>query len=99
MSTTELTGTDGRPGVQVPAGSPHYERRWLALGVTLIAQMMLLLDATIVNVALPSVGFWWAAGAFWAGAVISGALIRRNTRFHHEAGQPEPLDDIADGLV
>src|SRR4051794_8947976 len=37
------------------APNPHYERRWLALGVILIAQMMLLLDATIVNVALPSV--------------------------------------------
>src|SRR3954451_3846119 len=34
--------------------NPHYERRWLALGVILIAQIMILLDATIVNVALPS---------------------------------------------
>src|SRR6266566_8965297 len=33
---------------------PHYERRWLALGVILIAQIMILLDATVVNVALPS---------------------------------------------
>jgi hypothetical protein len=34
--------------------NPHYERRWLALGVILIAQIMILLDATVVNVALPS---------------------------------------------
>jgi len=43
-------------GAQLAAPpNPHYERRWLALGVILIAQVMLLLDATIVNVALPSV--------------------------------------------
>jgi len=34
--------------------NPHHERRWLAPGVILIAQMMLLLNATIENVALPS---------------------------------------------
>ena len=34
--------------------NPHYERRWMALGVILIAQVMILLDATVVNVALPS---------------------------------------------
>src|SRR5882757_617516 len=34
--------------------NPHYERRWMALGVILIAQIMILLDATVVNVALPS---------------------------------------------
>jgi len=42
-----------------------------------------------------TVGFWWAAGAFWAGAVLCGALIRRGTRFHQEAGQPEPLDELS----
>lgn len=46
-----------------------------------------------------SVGFWWAAGAFWAGAVISSALVRRGTRLHHEPGQPEPLDEMADGVL
>ncbi|AYG04654.1 MFS transporter [Gryllotalpicola protaetiae] len=46
-----------------------------------------------------SIGFWWAAGAFWAGAVLSAALIRGGTRLHHEAGQPEPLDEIVGGII
>ena len=46
-----------------------------------------------------SVGYWWAAGAFWAGAVICGAMIRGGTRFHQEAGEPEPLDEILSGLI
>src|SRR5215211_3667570 len=33
---------------------PHYARRWLILGVLGIAQLMVILDATIVNIALPS---------------------------------------------
>jgi hypothetical protein len=37
-----------------------------------------------------TVGYWWAAGVFWAGSVICSALIRGGTRLHHEAGQPEP---------
>ena len=53
-------------------------------------------DATVHGY---SVGFWWAAGAFWAGAVISAVLIRKGTRLHHEAGQPEPLDEIAGGII
>jgi len=42
-----------------------------------------------------AVGYWWAAGAFWAAALICGALMRRGTRYHQEAGQPEPLDEIS----
>lgn len=53
-------------------------------------------DATVHGF---TVGYWWAAGAFWAGAVLSGALIRSGTRFHHEAGQPEPLDEILSGVI
>src|SRR6476660_3103580 len=50
MSTTdvvpELRGTD------LPTG--HDPRRWLALGIIAIAQLMVVLDASIVNIALPS---------------------------------------------
>jgi len=34
--------------------SPHHDRRWLVLGVIAIAQLMVVLDVSIVNVALPS---------------------------------------------
>jgi EmrB/QacA subfamily drug resistance transporter len=36
------------------AQNPHHDRRWLILGVIAIAQLMVVLDATIVNIALPS---------------------------------------------
>src|ERR1700710_473382 len=34
--------------------NPHHARRWLILLVLGIAQLMVVLDATIVNIALPS---------------------------------------------
>src|SRR5215207_6867799 len=37
-----------------PTANPHHARRWLILGVIAIAQLMVVLDATIVNIALPS---------------------------------------------
>jgi MFS family permease len=37
-----------------PAHDPQYDRRWLILGVIAIAQLMVVLDVTIVNIALPS---------------------------------------------
>jgi hypothetical protein len=33
---------------------PHHDRRWLILGVVGIAQLLVVLDVTIVNIALPS---------------------------------------------
>jgi EmrB/QacA subfamily drug resistance transporter len=54
MSTTEVTAPPER---HVDAGThvdPHYERRWLILLVVSLAQLMILVDATIINVALPS---------------------------------------------
>jgi hypothetical protein len=32
-------------------------------------------------------------------AVICSALIRGDTRLHHEAGQPEPLEEIVSALI
>lgn len=37
-----------------PPKSPHHDRRWLILGVIALAQLMVVLDVTIVNIALPS---------------------------------------------
>ena len=34
--------------------NPHHERRWLILALLGVAQLMVILDATIVNIALPS---------------------------------------------
>ena len=41
------SATQGRPAAPV-------DRRWLVLVVVAIAQLMVVLDATIVNIALPS---------------------------------------------
>ena len=40
--------------MQDPQTNPHHERRWLILFVIAIAQLMVVLDATVVNIALPS---------------------------------------------
>src|SRR3954454_5755538 len=37
-----------------PTLNPHHARRWTILAVLGIAQLMVVLDATIVNIALPS---------------------------------------------
>ncbi len=37
-----------------PTEHPHHSRRWLILAVIGLAQLMVVLDATIVNIALPS---------------------------------------------
>ncbi|MEZ5076903.1 MAG: MFS transporter [Solirubrobacterales bacterium] len=61
--------------------NPHHDRRWLILAVLGLAQLMVVLDATIVNVALPSVqadlGFsdasrQWAVTAY---ALSFGSLL------------------------
>jgi MFS family permease len=51
MSYT-VTTTDLREQVSARADSPR-DRRWLALAVIGVAQLMIILDASIVNIALP----------------------------------------------
>ncbi len=40
--------------VAAPHDNPHHARRWLILAVVGIAQLMVVLDATVVNIALPT---------------------------------------------
>ena len=37
-----------------PSRAPDHDRRWLILVVLAIAQLMVVLDATVINIALPS---------------------------------------------
>lgn len=49
LMTLEQGAEDG-----ASAGSANYDRRWWILGVLGIAQLMVILDGTIVNIALPT---------------------------------------------
>jgi MFS family permease len=39
---------------QMTTENPHHRKRWTILGILAIAQLMVVLDSTIVNIALPS---------------------------------------------
>lgn len=51
---TGAAGTPATAGPPGPVGGAGHEHRWLVLGVIALAQLMVVLDATIVNIALPS---------------------------------------------
>src|SRR3954452_17948527 len=71
-----------RPGERTAMSPPtSYERRWLILALIAVAQLMIVLDLTIVNIALPSaqqdLGFsnderQWIVTAY---ALAFGALL------------------------
>ena len=51
---TTLMTMEHASGVEVPVEAPNYDRRWWILAVLGIAQLMVILDSTIVNIALPT---------------------------------------------
>lgn len=55
MSASTLPVGTGAHAVQ-PTTAPRSTRRWLALGVLALAQFLVVLDASIVNIALPVLG-------------------------------------------
>ncbi|HLM86009.1 MAG TPA: MFS transporter [Solirubrobacteraceae bacterium] len=77
-ATASATATDERTDrshVGVDTASARERRRWIALGVLCLGQLMMVLDATIVNVALPSIQHelhFTQANLTW---VIDGYLI------------------------
>ncbi|HTW98459.1 MAG TPA: MFS transporter [Acidimicrobiales bacterium] len=57
MASIEQPAELGRSGTEPdPHGQvdPHHERRWWILAILGIAQLMVILDSTVVNIALPS---------------------------------------------
>lgn len=60
MSKTASNTPDERPSrassgaASTDQASPHHDRRWLILGIIGVAQLMIILGQTIVNIALPS---------------------------------------------
>lgn len=72
LSSTAPTGARAQPTSQDEGGDP---RRWRVLGVTLAVGFMVLLDVTIVNVALPSMRAGLGAGAGEIQWVVSGYAL------------------------
>src|ERR1700677_42297 len=51
---TTLMTMEHAGGVEIPVEAPNYDRRWWILAVLGVAQLMVILDNTIVNIALPT---------------------------------------------
>ena len=53
-SAPTTSGTTASGGTASGATAPRKDHRWITLAVIALAQLMVVLDATIVNIALPS---------------------------------------------
>ena len=51
---TSLMTMEHAGGGGIPVDEANYDRRWWILAVLGIAQLMVILDSTIVNIALPT---------------------------------------------
>jgi EmrB/QacA subfamily drug resistance transporter len=87
MSATAVAVPATAPATAAPEEAPAYRWRWLVLGIVLIAEIMDLLDSTVITIAAPTVRHelgggtatmqWWAAGytlAFGVFMIVGGRL-------------------------
>ncbi len=83
--------------------NPHHARRWAILAVLGIAQLMVVLDATIVNIALPSAqrslefsdeSRQWVVTAY---ALAFGSLLLLGGRIGDRARHRPDMGDGAEG--
>jgi len=97
MTTALTSSTSSTASRHDPAHHPHHARRWLILAVLGLAQLMVVLDATIVNIALPSaqraLGFTnedrqWIVTAY---ALAFGALLPLGGRIGDLIGRKRTL--------
>lgn len=72
MATRAITPHSG-----LAASDAHDRRRWLALALLSLAQLMLILDITVVNIALPDIG----AGLGLSRAALTWVLTAYTTVF------------------
>ena len=86
--------------------TPYCEQRWMALGVVVITQIMIMLDATVVNVALPSALHRGTAGirdslrCRWRGPEHRHADHRSGRLgWDRRCSSTRALDEIVSGLI
>ena len=63
------------PLIAQPTAPPRSSRRWLALAVLALAQFLVVLDASIVNIALPSIGEQLALDTAGIGWIITAYVL------------------------